>query len=62
MSALTDYQAGQTFPAISTTMLAAIAAGLNPTDTAAVGGPPPSARRLSAIVDALVALDKAVNG
>lgn len=62
MSALTNYQAGQTYPAIATTMLRTIAAGLNPTDTAAVGGPPPVPHVLEAIVDAVVALDQQVNG
>lgn len=62
MSALTSYQNGQTFPAISTAMLSTIAEGLNPTDTAAVGGPPPVPHVLEAIVDAITALDQAANG
>ncbi len=62
MSALTSYQAGATFPAISTTMLSAIAEGLNPTDTAAIGGPPPVPHVLEAIIDAIAALDHAVSG
>jgi hypothetical protein len=62
VSSLTNYQAGATFPAISTTMLSIIAAGLNPTDTATLGGPPPVPHVLEAIVDAIVALDTAVNG
>jgi hypothetical protein len=62
MSALTEYQGGSTFPTISTTMLGKVAAGLNPTDTAAVGGPPPTPHVLEAIVDAITALDQAVNG
>jgi hypothetical protein len=62
MSALTNYQSGQTYPAIATTMLGKIAAGLNPTDTATIGGPPPTPNVLEAIVDAVVALDQAVNG
>jgi hypothetical protein len=62
VSALTEYQNGSTFPATSTTMLAAIAAELNPTDTSEVGGPPPSPHVLEAIVDAVVALDTKVNG
>jgi hypothetical protein len=43
-------------------MLSTIAAGLNPTDTAAIGGPPPVPHVLEAIVDAIAALDQAVNG
>jgi hypothetical protein len=43
-------------------MLGKIAAGLNPTDTAAVGGPPPVAHVLEAIVDAIVAIDQQANG
>lgn len=62
MSALTDYQSGTTFPATTTAMLAKIAAGLNPADTATLGGPPPVPHVLEAIVDAVVALDEAVNG
>lgn len=62
MSSLTNFQAGQTFPAISTSMLATIADGLNPADTAAIGGPPPVPHVLEAIVDAITALDQAVNG
>jgi hypothetical protein len=62
LSALIQYQAGQTYPAISTAMLGAIAAGLNPTDVAAVGGPPPVPHVLEAIVDAITALDQQVNG
>lgn len=57
MSALTNYQAGQTYPPIATMMLATIATGLNKADTALIGGPPPSAHVLSAIVDAIAALD-----
>jgi hypothetical protein len=62
MSALTNYQNGSTFPPIATAMLGAIAAGLNPTDSSAVGGPPPTPHVLEAIVDAIVAIDQAVNG
>jgi hypothetical protein len=62
MSALTNYQAGATFPAISTAMLSTIAANLDPHDTAAVGGPPPGPHVLEAIVDAIAALDQQVNG
>lgn len=62
MSALTNFQAGQTFPAVSTTMLGKIADGLNVDDTAAIGGPPPSPHVLEAIVDALVSLDQQLNG
>lgn len=62
MSALTNYQTGQTFPAISTSMLGTIADGLNAADTAAVGGPPPLPHVLSALVDAIVALDQAAHG
>jgi hypothetical protein len=61
MSALTNYHAGQTYPPIATTMLSTIAAGLNPKDTAAVGGPPPTPKVLEAIVDAITALDVALN-
>ena len=62
MSALTSYQAGGTFPAISTAMLAKVAGGLNPTYTAKLGGPPPTPNVLEAIVDAITALDTVVNG
>jgi hypothetical protein len=62
MSALTSYQAGTTYPPIATTMLGKIAAGLNPTDVAYVGGPPPTPNVLEAIVDAIAALDQSVNG
>ena len=62
MSALTSYQAGTTFPAISTAMLATIADGLNPDDTAAVGGPPALPAIMSALIDAVVALDEKLNG
>lgn len=62
MSALTNYQGGATFPTISTTMLSTIAANLNPHDTAALGGPPPGPHILEAIIDAIAALDQAVNG
>ncbi len=57
MSAISEYQGGQTFPPIATTMLGKVAAGLNPTDTALVGGPPPTPAVLSAIIDAIVAID-----
>jgi hypothetical protein len=60
LSALTAYQAGTTYPPIATTMLAKIAAGLNPSDVALVGGPPPTPAVLSAIVDAIVAIDDAL--
>ncbi len=60
MSALTNYQAGTTFPPIATTMLGKIAAGLNPTVIAQVGGPPPTPAVLSAIVDAIVAIDESL--
>lgn len=60
MSALTDFQAGQTYPAISTTLLGKVAAGLSPGDTLLVGGPPPVPHVLSAILDAIVALDQSV--
>ncbi|CQD07420.1 hypothetical protein BN000_01482 [Mycobacterium europaeum] len=62
MSALTSYQAGAPFPEISSAMLATIADGLNPADTAVVGGPPPVPHVLEAIVDAIVALDQKLNG
>jgi hypothetical protein len=62
MSALTGYQNGSTFPPIATTMLSTIAAGLNKADTATVGGPPPVPHVLEAIVDAIAALDVAING
>lgn len=62
MSALTNYQSGATFPAISTTMLGKIAAGLDPTDVATVGGPPPGPHVLEALVDAVAALDQQLNG
>jgi hypothetical protein len=62
MSALTKYQNGQTYPAISTTMLGKIADDLNLTDTAQIGGPPPTPNVLEAIVDAIAALDVAING
>ena len=62
MSALANFQNGSTFPAISTTMLGTIAAGLNKADTAAVGGPPPGPRVIEALLDAVVALDQQVNG
>jgi hypothetical protein len=62
MSALTSYQAGTKYPPIATTMLSKIAAGLNPTDTALVGGPPPTPAVLEAIVDAVTALDQNING
>jgi hypothetical protein len=42
-------------------MLSKIAADLNPTDTALVRGPPPTPAVLEAIIDALVALDVALN-
>lgn len=61
MSALIDYQNGSTFPPIATTMLGKVAAGLNPTDTATIGGPPPVPRVLEAIIDAVVAIDQALN-
>jgi hypothetical protein len=60
MSALTQYQAGATFPPIATTMLSKVAANLNPGDTALIGGPPPTPAVLEAIVDALTALDVAL--
>jgi hypothetical protein len=60
MSALTNYQSGQTYPPIATTMLSTIAAGLNPTDVAAVGGPPRTPHVLEAIVDAIAVLEAAV--
>ena len=41
-------------------MLSKIAAGLNPTDTGLVGGPPPTPAVLSAIIDAITALDVAL--
>lgn len=62
MSALTEFQNGATYPTITTTMLTRIAEGLNPTDTALIGGPPPTPNVLEAIVDAITALDQAVNG
>ena len=61
MSALTSYQSGTIYPPIATAMLAKIAANLNPSDVALVGGPPPTPNVLEAIVDALVALDVALN-
>jgi len=61
MSALTNYQNGQTFPPIATTLLSTIAAGLNKADTALVGGPPPGPAVLSTIIDAITALDVALN-
>jgi hypothetical protein len=60
MSALTSYQNGATFPPIATTMLGKVAAGLNPGDTALIGGPPPTPAVLEAIIDALVAIDVAL--
>jgi hypothetical protein len=62
MTALANYQNGQTFPAISTTMLSTIAAGLNKSDTALIGGPPPGPHVIEALLDAVVALDQQVNG
>jgi hypothetical protein len=62
MSALTNYQDGSTFPPIATTMLSTIADDLNRKDTAQIGGPPPTPHVLEAIVDAIAALDQAVNG
>lgn len=62
MSALTNYQAGQTYPAISTAMLGKVSANLNPTDTEQIGGPPPTPQVLEAIVDAIVAIDQNING
>lgn len=62
MSALTNFQAGQNFPAVSTTMLGKIADGLNPTDTAAIGGPPATPHIIEALVDAVTALDQQLNG
>lgn len=62
MSALVNYQSGQTYPAITTTMLAKVATNLNPTDTATFGGPPPVPHVIEAIIDALVAIDEQLNG
>lgn len=62
MSSLTDYHAGQTFPAISTTMLGKVADRLNPDDTAPIGGPPAVPHVLEAIIDAIVAVDQAAHG
>ncbi|MGA8332956.1 MAG: hypothetical protein WB777_27285 [Mycobacterium sp.] len=36
--------------------------GLKPTDTALIGGPPPVPHVIEALIDAVVALDQAVNG
>jgi hypothetical protein len=60
LSALTNYQSGQTFPPIATTMLGKVAAGLNPTDTALIGGPPPTPAVIEALLDAITALDVAL--
>jgi hypothetical protein len=49
MSALSNFQNGQSFPSISTAMLGTIAQGLNKTDSQAVGGPPPTPRVLESI-------------
>jgi hypothetical protein len=62
VTALTNYQNGTTYPSIATAMLSKIAAGLNPTDTAVIGGPPPTPAVLEAIVDAIVAIDQNING
>lgn len=62
MSALINHQNGQTFPTITTAMLATIATGLNKADTATFGGPPPVPHVLEAIVDAITALDQSING
>jgi hypothetical protein len=62
MSALSNFQNGQSFPSISTAMLGTIAQGLNKTDSQAVGGPPPTPRVLESIIDAVTALDVQLNG
>jgi hypothetical protein len=59
MSTFSDYLNGSALTPITAAACAAIAAGANQTD-AAIVGPTPSARGLSAVLDAVASLEAAV--